>query len=169
MVVNDEAAALAGFGIGRRIASTRPSPTRFYGSSARGPGDGFGDLVTRTIAPQALHQATQHEVAVDSRTISTKSMMTMPPMSRDAGAADGRSLAASRHGSPSPRAAGADELAGVEVDGHRLGVSMIRVPPEGTLRSMLLASCSSMRRVEDPPWPTTARRDRRAGLSQRIP
>jgi hypothetical protein len=42
----------------------------------------LGDLVLRAVAAEALEQPAQHELAVDSSTMSMKSTTMIPPMSR---------------------------------------------------------------------------------------
>ena len=130
--MHDETSALArlaGGGEGFDQALTH-ALARHLHESQRGD---LGDLVARTVTTQALHQAAQHEVAVrlehhvdevddDNAADVTQAQLAHDLFGRLQVIAGDRLL---------ERAAGADELAGIDVDdGHRLGA----VDDEGAAR-----------------------------------
>ena len=123
MVVHDEPSALArlaGGGEGFDQALTH-ALARHLHEAQRGD---LGDLVARAVTTQALHQAAQHEVAVrlehhvDEVDDDDAADVAQAQLAHDL---FGR-LQVIAGDCLLERAAGADELAGVDVDdGHRLG------------------------------------------------
>ena len=145
MLVNDEAATLAGLARGGECLDEALTHA-LAGHLHEAQGRNLGDLVARTIASQALHETTQDEVTVgfedhvhevddDDATDIAQAQLAHDLFGSFEVVTGHRLL---------ERAAGADELAGVDVDdGHRLGA----VDDQGAARGQPHLTIHTLRKL----------------------